>query len=67
MKATDKLRGAIMSDKHMNLIHKAKLKYGQIFPCSNKSSWADCFSAYEGKLYFWFNAEDCSTHVEIDE
>ena len=56
-----------MSDRQFNLIRKAKMKYGRISPCCNKSDWIDCFSVYNGKLYFWFNAHDNSTHVEIDD
>ena len=56
-----------MSGKHVKLIEKAKRKFGSIYPCCHTQRWIDCFSVYNGKLYFWFNADDHSTHVVMDE
>ena len=56
-----------MGNAQLNLISKAKQKYGSILPCGRNSTWAHCFSAYKGKLYFWFNTDDNSTHVVMDE
>jgi hypothetical protein len=46
------------------LIDKAREKYGEIFPTATKSSFSQCFtSGADGKLIFWFNTADHSTHV----
>ena len=53
-----------MSKEQIGLIQKAKQKYGSISPCDLKKL-SECFSIYNGKLYFWFNTSDNSTHAEI--
>jgi hypothetical protein len=58
---------AFMGKKELDLIDKAKEKHGVIYPCGRTSGWTDCFTLFKGKLHFWFNTDDHSTHVEIEE
>ncbi len=49
------------------LIKKAIEKYGVIRPSGTKTSFKECFTSDAGKLVFWFNTEDDSTHVVIED
>jgi len=55
-----------MIELQNQLISEAKAKYGEIFPCGEKTTIQECFT-YEkdlGKLVFWFNvAADKSTRA----
>ena len=57
-----------MGAKQKKLIKKAVNKYKKIFPCGGKTSFSECFTKEsDNNLYFWFDTEDCSTHVEVDK
>ena len=56
-----------MIGSEKKLIKKARSKYKRIFPCRNKKSFAECFTTYNDKLFFWFDTENQSTHVEMDD
>lgn len=49
------------------LVQKAKDIYKNITPCGTKTSFDDCFTIYGDKIFFWFDTEDESTHLLIDE
>ena len=56
-----------MGVKEKKLIKKAVHKYKKIFPCGGRKTFTECFTkAKDNKLYFWFDTEDQSTHVEVD-
>jgi hypothetical protein len=51
---------------HKNqLIQKALLKHGEIFPCNNKADLYDCFTLEENHLIFWYNLSSKTTCTEI--
>ncbi len=56
-----------MSEKHERLIKKAIEKHERIHPCSNKGEFRECFSVFDNKLIFWYNTDDDSTHVLMEE
>ena len=56
-----------MGAKEKKLIKKAVNRYKKIFPCGGRKTFTECFTkANDNKLYFWFDTEDQSTHVEVD-
>jgi len=56
-----------MGSKQKKLIKKAVTKYKKIFPCGGKRRFSECFTREsDDSLYFWFDTEDQSTHVEVD-
>lgn len=56
-----------MGAKQKKIIKKAVNKYKRIFPCGGKRRFSECFTREsDNSLYFWFNTEDHSTHVEVD-
>lgn len=48
------------------LIKKALAKHPgkALFYVSDKTSWEECFSIFENKLYFYYNLESGATHNE---
>jgi len=46
-----------------SLIEQAEDQYDKINFVNNKKNWDDCFTIEDGKIMFWFNTEDNSTHV----
>ena len=46
-----------------SLINRARKKYKTIFPCASKTNFSECFTAYQGKILFWFDTEEGSTHI----
>jgi len=56
-----------MGEKHERLIQKAIEKHERIRPCADKSEFRECFSVFGNKLIFWYNTEDDSTHVLMEE
>jgi hypothetical protein len=46
----------------LELRFKAVEKFGSVRPCYGKSFF-ECFTAYNGKVQFWFNTLDDNTHV----
>ncbi len=56
-----------MGSTEKKLIQRAKNRYKKIFPCGNRRTFAECFTKTNDKLCFWFDTEDRSTHVEVEE
>jgi hypothetical protein len=56
-----------VGEKQERLIEKAIEKHERIRPCSNRTELRDCFSVLGNKLIFWYNTDDDSTHVLVDE
>lgn len=52
-----------MKEAKIQLIEEAKEKFKKIYPCGAYFSFAECFTVYKGRLIFWFNTEDHSTHA----
>ena len=54
-----------MTAEQLNLIERAKQRYGKIYPVNSKQMFdKDSFSIIGGRLTFWFNTTDHSTHIE---
>jgi hypothetical protein len=48
------------------MIAEARKKHGDgITPCTSKSSLHDCFTVENGRVIFWYNTPDGSTHTII--
>lgn len=56
-----------MGEIKLRLIQKAIDEYKRIFPCTNAKHLNDCFTFTGNRLFFWFNTEDNSTHIVIEE
>ena len=56
-----------MDELKLRLINRASKRHRKIFPCSHKEHLTDCFTMQDNLLFFWYNTEDQSTHVLIDE
>ena len=56
-----------MAELKQELIQRAVAAHQTIRPCSHKNELDDCFSMMNGKLVFWFNTEDESTHVVMED
>ncbi len=56
-----------MSEIKLRLIQRAVDEHEKIFPCGNAAALNDCFTTAEDQLFFWFNTEDNSTHLIIEE
>lgn len=56
-----------MGELEKKLIIQALGKHEKIFPCAHKESMTDCFTVIGNQLYLWFNTEDNSTHVVIED
>lgn len=52
-----------MGELEERLIKKALQKHKKIFPCSRKGTFDACFTKENGRLLFWYNTKDKSTHV----
>jgi hypothetical protein len=59
--------GWIMSALQKQLIERAREAYPQIFPCTSKQSFDECFTIFGTKCLFWFNTADNSTHMLVAE
>ena len=46
-----------------NLIRQAINRHGEIKPCCLSGILIDAFTTYAGKVLFWYNDKDGSTHV----
>lgn len=44
-------------------MHLAIEMYGDITPCPNKETFEKSFTIHGGKIIFWFNTKDGSTHA----
>ena len=50
--------------KECEKLKKEALKrFKKIYPCIGHNNFNKCFTYYKGKLFFWFNTEDKSTHI----
>ncbi len=56
-----------MTQTQVQLIKKARSKFGRIYPCGNKSTLSEGFNTMDGQEVFWFNTEDDSTHAVKEE
>jgi hypothetical protein len=45
------------------LILKALRRHPRIFPCETRESFARSFTRQSGRMVFWYNTEDNSTHI----
>jgi hypothetical protein len=52
-----------MTELEQSLIQKASEMHSRISPCPPRQDFEHCFTRDSGKVYFWFNTEDKSTHV----
>lgn len=52
-----------MQELKQKLIAKAIDKHKEIYPCSDKVSFDDCFTIHKDKLVFWYNDSELSTHI----
>jgi hypothetical protein len=55
-----------METLQMKLFSQAVHNYKKIFPCGTTNSFSDCFTIQDGKLLFWFDTEDHSTHMVME-
>ncbi|MGM0461234.1 MAG: hypothetical protein ACQEQ4_02300 [Fibrobacterota bacterium] len=56
-----------MSKEKLHLIEQALKKHAKILPCGTFASLMDCFTQEEGRLFFWFNTPDNSTHAVYED
>ena len=56
-----------MTEQKERLIRRAYETHETVLPCSNRAELSECFSTMEDKLVLWFNTEDNSTHVLVEE
>ena len=56
-----------MSRQELDLIQKAKKRFCRIRPVGGRRTFADCFTRMNGRLCFWFDTPDHSTHVIVDD
>jgi len=52
-----------MNALKQNMIQRALERYKHIVPCTTLPSLEESFTEENGKLVFWFNTDDHSTHV----
>jgi hypothetical protein len=57
--------GATMTELEKNLLSQANEMHSKIFPCAARKEFAQCFTMDRGKLCFWYNTEDQSTHLLV--
>jgi hypothetical protein len=55
--------GRLMNEIKKTMIQQAMQRYNRIYPCGTKRSLYECFTEAEGKLIFWFNTDDQTTHL----
>lgn len=57
-----------MSEQEKRLIAKARERYGKIRPILRAGHFKKChFTKFNGKLMFWFNDKNNSTHIIKEE
>lgn len=49
-----------------DLIRKALRAYKRIYPCGTRNSFSECFTFQDDNLLFWFDTEDHSTHLLVE-
>jgi hypothetical protein len=52
-----------MGELERKLIQQALKKHQKIFPCSRKGGFKSSFTHEKGRVLFWYNTNDQSTHV----
>ncbi len=52
-----------MNQMKIHMIESAIDSYSEIYPCVGRESFDECFTVYDGKLHFWFNTADRTTHL----
>jgi hypothetical protein len=52
-----------MNEMKYDILLRAIDRYERIYPCSDRNDFNECFTVEDGRLLFWFNTEDQSTHV----
>jgi hypothetical protein len=55
-----------MEELKQKMIQKAYAQFVEIRLPSRAISFSECFTAFQGKIYFWFNTSDDSTHVIVE-
>jgi len=56
-----------MNEIEQTLINRAQKQFKQIYPCSTKNGLKECFTVEDNRLIFWFNTEDDSTHMIMQD
>jgi hypothetical protein len=54
-----------MTDLEKALMSKASEMHKKIYPCSSMRQFEQCFTRDRGKVCFWYNTEDQSTHLLV--
>jgi len=52
-----------MNQMKEEMIRRAQETYREILPCTTKKDLTDCFTTEEGRICFWFNTADKTTHM----
>jgi len=52
-----------MNQMKEEMIRRAQEAYREILPCTTKKDLNDCFTTEEGRVCFWFNTADKTTHM----
>ena len=52
-----------MNELKKDILLRAIERYENIYPCSNRDDFSESFTEEDGRLFFWFNTEDQSTHL----
>lgn len=48
------------------MITEAQNQHREIYPCGGFGSLSDCFTVEAGRVLFWFNTKDNSTHAIME-
>ncbi len=56
-----------MTPIHRSLMLAARRRHKDIYPLPKFPTFPECFTAAYGKLYFWYNTSDNSTHLVHSE
>jgi len=54
-----------MTELELRLVGQAEAIHEKIFPCPTRKEFDQCFTRDRGKLCFWYNTEDQSTHLLV--
>lgn len=52
-----------MNQIKQKLIETALQRHEKIYPCISRRTLDECFTLEGGRVLFWFNTEDHSTHI----
>ena len=56
-----------MNEIKRKMIETAWRKHRTIYPCGTRRSFDECFTKEQNDLIFWYNTEDQSTHLLVQE